>query len=176
MTGQAATQTPSGFHIMMPPGWARYLVDDEGKRALLRQTSARMWELSRPDLDRLRQELLRLHAAQPDLDRAALEGQLKEHGFSDVLERVLSREVYEAAPFAHPAKSLADRREQWLAAWDQPRRREICTEIREDGRVLGTDLTAERWAPVSAKKAQYETLTAGDLTDDEGLAGLQDAH
>lgn len=51
MTGQAATQTPSGFHIMMPPGWARYLVDDEGKRALLRQTSARMWELSRPDLD-----------------------------------------------------------------------------------------------------------------------------
>ena len=51
MTGQTATHTPSGFHIMMPPGWVRYLVDDEGKRALLRQTSARMRDLSRPDLD-----------------------------------------------------------------------------------------------------------------------------
>ena len=51
MTGQTATQTPTGFHIMMPPGWVRYLVDDEGKRALLTQTSARMRDLSRPDLD-----------------------------------------------------------------------------------------------------------------------------
>lgn len=51
MTEQTATRAPSGFHIMMPPGWARYLVDDEGKRALITQTSARMRDLSRPDLD-----------------------------------------------------------------------------------------------------------------------------
>ncbi|NUS40563.1 MAG: hypothetical protein HOP97_02905 [Terrabacter sp.] len=42
---------PGGFHIMMPPGWARYLVDAEGKAALVAQTSARMRQLSRPDLD-----------------------------------------------------------------------------------------------------------------------------
>lgn len=51
MTERTATQAPSGFHIMMPPGWVRYLVDDEGKRALITQTSARMKDLSRPDLD-----------------------------------------------------------------------------------------------------------------------------
>lgn len=36
---------------MMPPGWVRYLIDAEGKRALVAQASARMRELSRPDLD-----------------------------------------------------------------------------------------------------------------------------
>ncbi|GAB3603734.1 hypothetical protein [Microbacterium aureliae] len=52
MTDRAATApSPTGFHIMMPPGWARYLVDDEGKQALIARTSARMRELSRPDLD-----------------------------------------------------------------------------------------------------------------------------
>lgn len=51
MTDAVTAPAPSGFHIMMPPGWARYLIDDEGKRALIAQTSARMRELSRPDLD-----------------------------------------------------------------------------------------------------------------------------
>lgn len=43
--------SPTGFHIMMPPGWVRYLADDEGKKALIAKTSARMRELGRPDLD-----------------------------------------------------------------------------------------------------------------------------
>ncbi|WP_251451704.1 hypothetical protein [Microbacterium sp. Marseille-Q6648] len=52
MTDDVATApAPTGFHIMMPPGWSRYLVDDEGKRALIAQISRRMRELSRPDLD-----------------------------------------------------------------------------------------------------------------------------
>ena len=133
--------------------------------------------LSRPDLDRLRQELVHVHAVRPDLDREALEGHLRERGFADVMERVLSREVYEAAPFANPVKALEDRRKEWLEAWEQPHRREICTEILEDSKALGADMTPERWAPVSAKKAQFETLKAGDLTDEEaGVAGLENRH
>jgi len=50
MTGAGASE-PRGFHIMMPPGWVRYLVDAEGKRALVARMTARMRELSRPDLD-----------------------------------------------------------------------------------------------------------------------------
>ncbi|WP_203582293.1 hypothetical protein [Microbacterium hibisci] len=46
-----AAAEPSGFHIMMPPGWVRYLVDAEGKAALVAQATAKMRELSRPDLD-----------------------------------------------------------------------------------------------------------------------------
>lgn len=51
MTESSTAPAPIGFHIMMPPGWVRYLVDDDGKRALIAQTSARMRELGRPDLD-----------------------------------------------------------------------------------------------------------------------------
>lgn len=50
MTNPAAA-APSGFHIMMPPGWVRYLVDADGKAALLAQATARMRQLSRPDYD-----------------------------------------------------------------------------------------------------------------------------
>lgn len=49
MTAELAE--PTGFHIMMPPGWARYLIDATGKKALLARTTARMRDLSRPDLD-----------------------------------------------------------------------------------------------------------------------------
>lgn len=45
------TGAPTGFHIMMPPGWARYTVDDAGKRALIARISERMKALGRPDLD-----------------------------------------------------------------------------------------------------------------------------
>jgi hypothetical protein len=99
-----------------------------------------------------------------------LESHLRERGFAALLEQVLSPEVYEGpATFAHPRKPLEDRRKAWLEAWEQPHRREICTEILEDSRQLGADLTPARWAPVSAKKAQYETLKATDLSDDESV-------
>lgn len=49
--GGSAPAGPTGFHIMMPAGWQRYRVDDEGKRALTAQVSARMKALGRPDLD-----------------------------------------------------------------------------------------------------------------------------
>ncbi|MDY0908375.1 hypothetical protein [Microbacterium sp. CFBP9034] len=45
------TDDPRGFHVMMPRGWVRYMIDAEGKSALIAQTSARMRELLRPDLD-----------------------------------------------------------------------------------------------------------------------------
>lgn len=49
MAGDAAE--PKGYHVMMPPGWVRYMTDADGKRALIAQATARMRQLSRPDLD-----------------------------------------------------------------------------------------------------------------------------
>ncbi|MBT2516694.1 hypothetical protein J7E29_04550 [Streptomyces sp. ISL-90] len=48
---QRATGAPTGFHIMMPPGWTRFIVDDEGKRQLVARMSARLKNAGRPDLD-----------------------------------------------------------------------------------------------------------------------------
>ena len=50
MNAPAQTE-PRGFHILMPPGWARYMVDEEGRKSLVARMTGRMRELSRPDLD-----------------------------------------------------------------------------------------------------------------------------
>ncbi len=49
--GEVEAPAPTGFHILMPPGWQRYLVDDDGKRTFEARISARMKQLGRPDLD-----------------------------------------------------------------------------------------------------------------------------
>lgn len=60
MTSAATASPPTGFHIMMPPGWQRYLVNDSGKRALVQKTSERMKALGRPDLDAEARTLIEL--------------------------------------------------------------------------------------------------------------------
>ncbi len=42
---------PGGFSILFPPGWNRYLIDDEGRKALISRMSAQIRALGRPELD-----------------------------------------------------------------------------------------------------------------------------
>lgn len=42
---------PTGFHLMTPPGWQRFMADEVGKHAMISQLSSRMREANRPDLD-----------------------------------------------------------------------------------------------------------------------------
>lgn len=51
MNAGTDTAAPTGFHILMPPGWDRYLVDEAGKQSFRAKISERMKELGRPDLD-----------------------------------------------------------------------------------------------------------------------------
>lgn len=44
-------EQPGGFSILFPPGWTRYFVDDEGRKALTSRLSAQIRALGRPDLD-----------------------------------------------------------------------------------------------------------------------------
>ncbi|UJP09174.1 hypothetical protein L2X99_12045 [Microbacterium sp. KUDC0406] len=44
-------EEPGGFSILFPPGWSRYFVDDEGRKALTARMSAQIRALGRPDLD-----------------------------------------------------------------------------------------------------------------------------
>ncbi len=104
------------------------------------------------ELDRLRQAIV----GTVGLDSHALQSHLNEQGFSSMLERVLSRDVYEAAPFAGPEKGFVERREEWLEAWAGFWRREVHAELSEDAQALGDDMTPERWARFVAKKQQYD--------------------
>jgi len=41
----------TGFRLMMPPGWSRYRVDEEGRKQFMAKLGARMKELGHPELD-----------------------------------------------------------------------------------------------------------------------------
>ncbi|SFS03379.1 hypothetical protein SAMN04487783_0742 [Agrococcus baldri] len=50
--------SPTGYHLLLPPGWRGFSVDDAGLAAVQRLVSARFRELGRPDLDAQMRTLL----------------------------------------------------------------------------------------------------------------------
>lgn len=45
------TAAPTGYHLLVPPGWRRFTADLEGKQQLIALASAKLKPLGRPDLD-----------------------------------------------------------------------------------------------------------------------------
>jgi DNA primase len=68
------------------------------------------------ELDKLRREILKTWT--PDIDTEALQNHLKGHGFGEILDRVLAPEVYTAAPFARPGKSLEAVGREWRHSFE----------------------------------------------------------
>ncbi len=106
--------------------------------------------------------------AAPPLDSQALQDHLKTQGFAELLGRLLSLAVYEAAPVAHPKKSLNDRRAEWLAIWSRVHRREISKEIEADKSALSDDLSVGRLAQLRAKAQDLQSIDPeADIWDDD---------
>jgi len=47
----AVTSAPTGYHLLVPPGWRRFTADLEGKQQLIALASAKLKSLGRPDID-----------------------------------------------------------------------------------------------------------------------------
>jgi DNA primase len=107
-----------------------------------------------PELDKLRQEIINVSGS--GLDSTGLQHHLRKTGYSSLLERVLGRDVYEAAPFCDPRKTFDEVRNDWRDAWDSYWRRDARAELDEDARALGEDMTAERWSRLAAKKREIQ--------------------
>jgi DNA primase len=123
-----------------------------------------------PELDKLRQEIINVSGS--GLDSTGLQRHLRESGYSSLLDRILGRDVYEAAPFCDPRKTLEDVRNDWRAAWDSYWRRDARAELDEDARALGEDMTAERWSRLAAKKREIQRSGPEDQEHErEALAG-----
>ncbi len=120
-------------------------------------------------LDSFRQEIIKM--TESGLDSAGLQSHLKSLGFSDVLERVLARDVYEAAPFCHPGKPTLEAATEWRTVWARFWQCQAKVELEEDARALGEDMTAERWTRLAAKKTHYEDSELADPDDRHGAAG-----
>ena len=51
VVGRLVTAAPTGYHLLVPPGWRRFTADLEGKQQLIALASAKLKPLGRPDID-----------------------------------------------------------------------------------------------------------------------------
>ena len=114
-------------------------------------------------LDKVRQEIIK--AWIPDLDSADLERHLSEHGYADILTRILCREVYELAPFARRGADAEAVRRGWAHLYDRCHRRQSFEgEIEAAREAFAADPSKRNWAYLDA------LMRRNDGADDEGAA------
>ncbi len=116
--------------------------------------------LPSPELDRLRQEVIRLWS--PDLDAPALQRHLSEHGFAEVLSRLLSQDVYELASFAQAQADSGAVRRGWMQLYELFHRRAyLGEEIDAARQVLAAEMSKRNLAYLDAL-----TERAGSIEED----------
>lgn len=118
-----------------------------------------------PDLDKLRGELLRVHALTPDLDAVSLKHNLSESGFAATLDCVLSRQVFEHAAFARAEADAEAVRVGWRHTRSQFQQL-LATEIKEAERDLAENMNEETWGrlqPLLEQKNQDDGATDGEI-------------
>jgi DNA primase len=117
-----------------------------------------------PDLDKLRHEILRLHALNPDLDAATLRLHLSESGYDRVVEGVLSSQVLAHAGFARAGADVETVRLGWADTRDQLREPHLRNQIAEAERALAEETTEEKWVrlhPLLEQKIEDDGATGG---------------
>jgi DNA primase len=125
-------------------------------------------DLTAPDLDKLRREIINVAAVRPDLDAAALTLHLCQNGFARAVDGLLSPQVYVHGAFARPDADIEGARHGWLHARHMFQQlRQLVAEIGRAAQGLAEDMT-------EAKLAQLTALQ--DLREDEdgvpgGMAG-----
>ncbi len=111
--------------------------------------------LGSPDLIRLRAALLDSQATHPGLDREALQCHLCEAGYSGLLERLLSRDVYVHGSFARPEAAL----DQAGSGWQ-----DVFAHVQSERLQRERDEAERRWAeePTEENLAQLSASRSGD--------------
>jgi DNA primase len=116
-------------------------------------------DLTAPDLDKLRREILNIAAARPDLDAAALARHLSQDGFARAVDGLLSPQVYVHGAFARPDADIEGARCGWLHA--RHRFQQLPQHVAEIDRAaqgLARDMTEASWRNLTALQ---------DLREDE---------
>jgi len=116
--------------------------------------------LPSPELDRLRQEIIKLWS--PDLDAPALQRHLSEHGFAEVLSQLLSQDVYELASFAQAQADSEAVRRGWAQLYELFNRRAyLGEEIDAARQAFAAEPSKRNWAYLDALKQR-----AGPIEED----------
>ncbi len=102
-------------------------------------------EFLSPDLDKLRNAILKTHAPQPDLDAETLTRHLKDDGFAKTVDGVLSAQVLNHAAFARVEADAETVRLGWADTKGRFEKRNLGTQIRDAERNLAGDMSVENW-------------------------------
>jgi DNA primase len=127
--------------------------------------------LTAPDLDKLRREILNVHAANFGLDAASLQHHLSNHGFVRDVERLLGQQVLAHTQFAEPTDRETTRL-GWLQALSLWRNHlERAQELEAAVRRFETDPTEASWARITALQEQAEIERTEQAEFDGTTAG-----
>jgi DNA primase len=102
-------------------------------------------EFLSPDLDKLRNAILKTHAPQPDLDAETLIRHLKEDGFAKTVDGVLSAQVLNHAAFARVGADVETVRLGWADTKGRFEKRRLGLQIRDAAQDLAGDMSVENW-------------------------------
>lgn len=127
-------------------------------------------DLGAEELDKLRREILKTWA--PDIDSEALKNHLKALGFGDILDRVLTPEVYTAARFARPDQTLEAAAKGWRVGWLDFLRRRILVEIEQARHEHAENMTDESLTRLRALCRQLDEIDA--QREEAGDAGPEE--
>lgn len=108
-------------------------------------------------LDNLRQEALKTLAGDSGLDTDAFQRHLRECGFSDNLDQLLSNRVFGHAFFARAAEDYDTALAGWLETYELYCRRDLEAELKEAQRRLAADMSAENYERFRALKMQEQS-------------------
>ena len=133
---------------------------------LVHEVAEELAELHLPDprLDKLRHEILRLHALNPDLDAATLKLHLTGNGYARVVQGVLSPQVLEHGRFARPEADAETVRMGWNHTRDQLHQPHLKQQMAEAARNFVEDVRDETWARL------HQTILE-TKKDDDGATG-----
>ncbi len=108
-------------------------------------------------LDNLRQEALKTLAGDANLDTDAFQRHLRESGYAEILDSILSPRVFGHAFFARPAQPLDTALAGWNETYELYCRRSLEAELLEAQRRLAADMSTENYERFRALKMQEQT-------------------
>ncbi len=108
-------------------------------------------------LDNLRQEALKTLAGDPGLDRDAFQRHLRDSGFSEILDQLLSPRVFGHAYFARPDEETLSALEGWVETYELYCRRDLQAELADAQRQLAANMTPETFERFRALKMQEQS-------------------
>jgi DNA primase len=198
MLGRLAGRRRAGLRGRFPPGWddtpaagppasgdVRVLVlrHQQGliaavlnHPAILDQVGEAFGTLELPagELDKLRREIIKTWAA--DIDSETIKSHLRSLGYGGILDRVLSAEVYEAAPFADPAKTPEEAAREWRHSHELLARRRMQLDIDAAERELAEDMTDGNLSRLRALQRQIDSDATVEGDGDRDEPYLSDRH